>query len=166
MMQGDPRLIMGPDGTRLQFVGGQPLMDKGLENLVLISLFTNEGWCGNGFMKKSIGSQFEAACDQPVTRQALNEIRAAAEKALKNDALGNVTVTVENPTGYKIRVHILIEPPASNPQELTLTKNGSNWQSQASAPAYRRVRGTTWGKSLLDETTTGLTDENGAPLEF
>lgn len=165
-MQGDPRLIMSPDGTSLQFVGGQPLMDKGLENLVLISLFTNEGWCGNAFMKAPIGSGFEAACDQPVTRQSLNEIRAAAERALIDPALGRVTVTVTNPTGYRVKVHILILPPASNPQELTLTKNGQNWDSQANEAAYHRVRSSRWRQALLYETAAPLSFEGGAPMEF
>ncbi len=137
---GDPRLIMTPNGTRLQFTGGQPLMDAGLENLVLISLFTNEGWCGNGFMKSAIGSDFEEACNQPITRQALLEIKSAAERALIDPALGRVSVTVTNPQGHRLSVRIRIEPPASNPRELTLSRNGANWINQATDPAYRQIR--------------------------
>lgn len=135
----DPRLILTPDGSSLHFIGGQPLMDAGLENLVLISLFTNEGWCGNAFMKSSIGSGFEAACNQPLTRQALNDIRNAAQSALQDPALGAVAVTVSNPTGHQLRVRIVIQPPASNPQELTLVRNGANWTSQGQDPAYLRI---------------------------
>lgn len=115
-------------------------MDAGLENLVLISLFTNEGWCGNGFMKSATGSDFEEACNQPITRQALLRIKSAAERALVDSALGRVTVTVTNPQGYRLNVRVLIEPPASSPQELTLTRNGTNWISQATNPAYRQIR--------------------------
>ena len=142
MRQGDPRLIMGPDGTRLQFVAGQPLLDGGLENLALISLFTKRGWCGNGFMKAPIGSDFEDACDQPITRQALNQIRMAAEGAMTDPAFGAVTATVVNPTEQRVQVTLLIKPPAGSARSLTLTTNGHNWLLQGSDPAYLRIRPT------------------------
>lgn len=164
--QGDPRLVMTQNGTRLQFVGGQPLMDRGLENLVLISLFTHEGWCGNRLMKTPIGSGFMPACNQPITRQSINRVRAAAEAALVNPALGRVAVTVTNPTGQQLRVHIVVEPPASNPQELVLTRNGANWYSQRTEPAYPQVQRDRWRKALVPENSSALRDENGVTLEF
>lgn len=168
MTQGDPRLILGPDGAYLQFVGGQPLMDAGLENLALISLFTAPGWCGNTFMNlnSQIGSDFEAACDQPITRAALNQIRNAAERALKHSAFGQVDVTVTNPDGYRLSIQIRITPPGSNPQEILLQKNGGNWKYQAHDPAYRRIRETPWRKALVFEDGNPLQFEDGTTLEF
>jgi phage gp46-like protein len=130
---------MTPSGTRLQFTGGQPLMDRGLENLALISLFTSPGWAGNLLVKSDIGSDFEAVCNQPITRRSLNDIRNSAERALKSPAFGRVTVTVTNPTGYRLNVIIRIEPPGDNPQAIQLTRNGENWTFQAMDPAFNKV---------------------------
>lgn len=138
--QGDPRLILTASGSRLQFTGGQPLMDRGLENLALISLFTSPGWAGNLLVKSAIGSDFEKTCNQPITRQALNDIRDAAERALQDPAFGRVTATVRNPTGYRLEINIRIEPPGENPQTIQLTRNGENWTYQATDPAYSKVR--------------------------
>lgn len=126
----DPRIILGPDGARLQFTGGQPLLDHGLENLVLISLFTTPGWVGNRFLNTAVGSDFEEACNQPITRQSLNLIRQAAERALALTVLGKVTVAVTNPSGYQINVQI---------GSVCLTRNNGNWSFQATDPAYRKV---------------------------
>ena len=134
--QGDPRLILGPSGSRLQFTGGQPLMDRGLENLVLISLFTQMGWSGNVLLGTSIGSDFEEATNQPITLQALNRIRDAAEKALDSPLFGTVTVTVLNPVGHRLDIHILIEHPGLT---IRLTRDGGAWSFQVSDPAYTKV---------------------------
>lgn len=138
-MQGDPRLILTASGSRLQFIGGQPLMDRGLENLALISLFTSPGWAGNLLLDTSIGSGFEASTNQPITLQSLNDIRDAAEKALENPAFGRITVDVKNPTGSRLDVNIRIEPPGANPQQLQLTRYAENWTFQAVEPAYQRI---------------------------
>lgn len=135
----DPRLILGPSGSRLQFIGGLPLMDKGLENLALISLFTRPGWAGNSLLSVSIGSDFEEKLNQPVTRRMLNEVRNAAERALVNKAFGRVTVTVTNPQSHWVAVNIVIQPPAGNLVQLRLARSGENWYYQAVYPAYPRI---------------------------
>lgn len=124
MTQGDPRLILGPDGSRLQFTGGQPLMDGGLENQVLIALFTSPGWCGNALLDYPVGSDFEIACNQPITRSVLNTIRNAAERALASPKFGQPQVTVRNPVGRRLEVSIILEPNAS----LLLVKDGQQWR--------------------------------------
>lgn len=134
MMQGDPRLIFGPGGSRLQFRGGQPLMDKGLENLVLISLFTSPGWCGNLLLKTPIGSDFEQECNKPITLQSLTRIRNAAERALALKILDRVTVTVTNPRGNNLTILIRCKG-----ESVLLTRDGGKWFSQATDPAYRKV---------------------------
>jgi hypothetical protein len=140
--QGDPKLDMTIDGTRIVFVGGQPRMDQGLENLALISLFTRRNWPGNilfSDQNQKIGSDFEEAVNQPITLSALNAIRDAAEKALRDPAFGNVSVIVTNPVHYRLDIDILIDPPASNQTTLLLSRHGQNWILQSSNPAYRRV---------------------------
>jgi hypothetical protein len=142
--QGDPKLSLGPDGSRLTFIAGQPVMDRGLENMVLISLFTKRGWCGNSLFDdplNHVGSDFESAFGAPITVQALNDIRDAAEKALTNPIFGRVTVTVINSNGYIIQVFIRLEPPGQDIQTLLVERNGQNWIAQAVDPAYKRIEG-------------------------
>jgi hypothetical protein len=136
IMQGDPRLGLGPDGSRLYFRGGQPAMDRGLENLVFISLFTSPGWAGNRLLAGSIGSDFETECNKPITRSQLNRIRNAAERALALPVLGRVTVTVRNPAGHRLEVEILIERTGA---ALSLTRDGALWRGQTIDPAHRRL---------------------------
>lgn len=118
----DPRMILTADGSTLQFTGGQPLLDNGLENAALISLFTSPGWCGNGFIKTAIGSDFEQACNQPITRKALNDIRNAAERAIPG-----ASAVVSNPSSSNL--HITITLPYG--RALSLTRRGGNWSYQA-----------------------------------
>ena len=140
--EGDPVLILTNDGSTLKFVGGQPVMDRGLENLVLISLFTSLGWAGNTLFTEQnlkIGSNFLTAANQPITLQSLNDIRDAAEKALNDPILGKVKVVVTNTNSYQIDVNIIIEPLGEDIQKLLVSKNGINWQSQIIDPANRRI---------------------------
>ena len=134
--EGDPLLTLSEDGSTITYIGGNPIMHQGLSNLVLISLFTRGGWVGNTFLKdvnQKIGSDFLYYCSQPITLSSLNDIRQAAELALKNPALGKVTVTVKNISSNRLDIKILIQPPSGNFTELLLTKNGLNWQAQIAA---------------------------------
>lgn len=164
--QGDPRLVIGPDGSSLQFAGGQPLMDQGLENLAIISLFTAKGWCGNTFMKSDIGSDFEALCNQPLTKSSLVLIKNAATLALGDVAFGSVAVQVANPTGNNLNITIQIEPPGGNPQEVSLQRNGGNWLSQALNPASLQVIESLTGKAINTGSRTSMQDETGAVWTF
>ena len=47
---GDPKLILTQNGATLQYLGGQPVLDRGVENQATIALFTAPGWCGNKFL--------------------------------------------------------------------------------------------------------------------
>jgi hypothetical protein len=139
---GDPYLTLGPDGSTLHYVGGQPVMDQGLENQVLIALFTKPGWAGNTLLSDTdqhIGSDFIEAANQPITLQSLTDIEQAAVRALQSPAFGRVTATVTNPESDRIRAEILIEPPGQDSQTIVLTRNGLNWQAQAVNPAHARV---------------------------
>ena len=141
--EGDPKMTLDENGSNLVFKGGQPEMDQGLENAVMISLFTGKGWCGSTFFTnpdEKIGSDYEKNNQQAITVSSLNENRMAAEKALQwfIDAgiFSDVNVRVINPTGKSKEVFILVSPPA---QVLKLSKNGVNWQLQKIDPAYLRV---------------------------
>jgi phage gp46-like protein len=142
--EGDPKVTLGPDGSNLLYRGGQPEMDRGLENPVGISLFTRRGWFGNYLMKKpeeKIGSDFEKNNEQAITVSSLNENRMAAEKALewmkKANIVSDILVNVTNPTGNSKKVSILLGPPNIL---LNLIYNGVNWQYQAADPAYLRTQ--------------------------
>jgi|GEM_PF-1965699 len=139
---GDPKLVLTPNGSKLVFKGGQPVMDQGLENLALISLFTKKGWAGNAFIAdpdKKIGSDFEETANQPITLTSLNAIARTAEKSLDNPAFGKITVEVTNPNSYRIDAILTIETPGSDIKTLILTKNGQNWINQNLNPAHRRI---------------------------
>ena len=142
IFQGDPRLFLDENGARFEFIGGQPIMDGGLENLALISLFTDKGWPGNDLFRdpdQKIGSDFELSTRQPITMSSLNMIRDAALKALDNQAFGEVSVEVTNPVSQRITVRVLIKSPGDDVRELLLSTNGLNWQIQALSPAHERI---------------------------
>ncbi len=142
--QGDPAIELTPSGASMTFKGGQPVMDQGIENAVIISLFTKPGWWGNTLItdeNKKIGSTFEQI-RTIIDVQTINDITDAATQALawmKNSNLANKTeVTVTNPIGDQIKTAILIMPPGQDARKLLFLKNGLNWISQAQNPAHER----------------------------
>ncbi len=140
--QGDPRMILGINGASLEFIGGQPVMDQGLENQALIALFTRKGWAGNSLFRdpnQQIGSDFEEATNQAITLTSINDMRDAGEKALESPIFGEVTVTVVNPKSNILDFTFLIKSPGGDLKTLLLTRNGQNWVSQGVNPAYRRI---------------------------
>ncbi len=140
--EGDPKIIVGPDGWEIQYKGGQPVMDQGLENVVTIQILTKENWIGNIFLneKQKIGSNVRELSSGAITISKLNDIRQAAEKALDNiDAFGSVTPEVTNPVSNYIKLDTIIFPPGRDIEKITLQRNGQNWINQASNPAYRRI---------------------------
>ena len=142
IFSGDPYLTLGPNGSRLHYIGGQPVMDQGIENLAIISLFTRQGWAGNIFFPdtdQQIGSDFVDAANQPITLQSLTDVEQAAVRALDSPAFGRVTATAMNPVSDRLVVAILIEPPGQDSATIILTRNGLNWQAQAVNPAHARV---------------------------
>jgi hypothetical protein len=133
---GDPRLTLSPAGADLTYRDGQPVMDAGLENYVLISLFTRPGWCGNVLLspEKRIGSDFEEACAHPITLTSLADIANAAERALRSDYFPSVKVTVTNPRANWLSVVITL-----GGRTLTLDRRGMLWAMQADDPAHGRT---------------------------
>lgn len=139
--QGDPRLFLNANGSFLKFTGGQPVLDRGLENLAIISLFTRLGWPGNILFQdenQQPGSDFEEIANQSITLSMINDLRDAAERALDNPAFGNVSVVIDNPSGHRLNITITLKPPGQDIKTLLITKNGLNWISQTLDPAYLR----------------------------
>lgn len=144
LFEGDPRLFLGVDGSKIQFNDGQPIMDRGLENQALICLFTSRGWVGNIFFQdknQQIGSDFEEEARKPITVASLSRVRSAALRALDIPAFGETGVIVTNPISYRLDVAILIQPPGGDISAFLLTKNGLNWTFQAKDPAHLRNGG-------------------------
>ena len=135
---GDPRLILGVNGWTIDYEGGQPVMDAGLENFVIISLFTRPGWCGNAYLSpvEQIGSDFLDTCGQALTLQTLADIENAALRALKSDLLPNVSVSVVNPNGWDLQITINLGNGAS---PMILKRNNALWSNQANNPASGRL---------------------------
>lgn len=146
--QGDPAVKITEDGAKMKFINGQPVMDQGLENAVLISLFTKKGYWGNALIteeSRKIGSDVEiTALDPIVSIQSINNMTDAIDKALawmtdtKLSQENEITVT--NPTSNNLRATIKITPPGRDSQTLLFLKNGLNWISQAQNPAHERLK--------------------------
>jgi len=144
--QGDPRLMLDENGSDIVIKGGQPVMDQGLENAALISLYTTSDWWGNAVMSSSdqrVGSDFEQTARRPITISALQSIRAAAKRALKwlidKGIALSTDVVVFNPTADHLQIAVLITPPSKDEFVLRATKYGSNWIAQRDYPANTRI---------------------------
>jgi len=139
--QGDLKIEIGKDGAAITYIGGQPVLDQGIINAVIISLFTSKPWIGNIFARKAgqkIGSIFEAETRKPITSQSPNFIRFAAESALKwmkdkNGLNAKITVDVKNPASDTISVNILIKSPVIGNANIGLTRYAGNWIATAEA---------------------------------
>jgi phage gp46-like protein len=122
------------------YIGGQPVMDQGLENMAMISLFTGQGWCGNLYLDpdEQIGSDFEATCRKSVTLQSITaDIPNAADRALKSDYFPERVIAVTNPRSDWLHLAITLGPGNT----ITLDKRGMNWLAQAAYAANVRTGG-------------------------
>lgn len=136
--QGDPRLFMDESGAYLKFENGQPVMDAGLANTATIPLFTRrlskdnkKPWVGNLVFDNTdyhMGSDFLDGFEKPITVGRLEDDKQRAEKAeqffIDQKLASDVTVTVTNPSTYRIDVRVQITPPDL---DLAFVLNGANW---------------------------------------
>ena len=143
--QGDPKIYIDENGADLRFVGGQPVMDAGLENSATISLFTDLGWWGNDLVTadaEKIGSEFESIASQPITSTSFADTESAAADALAwYTSIGlaeSVDVEASNPSARKVAVTVQIVPPAGDTLILQSIKNGINWINQKLDPASEK----------------------------
>ena len=144
--QGDPAMKIINDGVDIEIKGGQPIMDQGLQNAALISLFTSEGWWGNDLTEnpnQQIGSDLEKTAKQAITVSAIRRIQAAAERALKwmvDTGLAlSAIARVNNPRSGWLDLGVGIKPPSKDAVILATTRHGANWIAQRDYPAYRRM---------------------------
>ena len=144
--QGDPRLSLEDDGATITVQGGQPVMDQGFENVVLIDLFTAPGWWGNYLFQdktKHIGSNFQEVATTAATLDGINDTRSAGKAALQHmideKLAKDVVVDARNPSGSRVEVGVLVQPPGRDLFALLATKHGSNWIAQKENPAYKRL---------------------------
>ena len=148
-LAGDPAIKITEDGAKMKFINGQPVMDQGLENAVLISLFTRRGYWGNALIteeSKKIGSDVEVTALEPIVSiQSINNMTDAIDKSLSwmtDTKLSQENeITVTNPTSNNLRATIKITPPGRDSQTLLFLKNGINWIGQAHNPASGRLNG-------------------------
>ena len=147
--QGDLAISISEDGAKMKFINGQPVMDQGLENAVLISLFTKKGYWGNALIteeSKKIGSDVEVTSLEPIVSiQSVNNMSDAIDIALKwmtDTKLSHENeITVTNPNSNNLRATIKITPPGRDSQTLLFLKNGLNWIAQSQNPASERMNG-------------------------
>lgn len=145
---GDPRIEIEPNGAEIYYVGGQPIMDRGLENAAILSLFTDEDWVGNALLtgpNEKIGSRFERqATEEAITLTTLDRLAETGRRALawmiSERVAGAVSVSATNPTGRQIEVEVLISPPGGGTASaIRITRNGPNWTAQKLDPASGRL---------------------------
>jgi len=143
---GEPRLCMVDGGTTIEVRGGQPVMDAGEENGVLISLFTLPEWWGNYVLDKKYrieDSKFDEYTSKPVTRSNLIDAEKEAVRALKwrvdQGVASKITADVGVDLAGMLEITIQTHGPKSTIETLLLQKHGLNWVKQATDPAYARL---------------------------
>jgi hypothetical protein len=134
--QGDPKIIIDENGADMIYPGdgGQPEMEQGVENQAIISLFTDEGWEGNYYLKnkdQKVGSNYRDTAEKPITLSNLELIRQSTINALSSPVFGEIESIVTTPSSGQIRNGISITPRGKNQSEIILQKNGLNWVMQA-----------------------------------
>lgn len=137
--QGDPLISVSGSGMDLTFLGGQPKLDNGLTNSVILSLFP-EPWFMNAVIEEDvqhIGSDFISFLnDNPITVSNLNKARSIGLKALQwmidENIASGVDVRLRNPEGKTIQALILVKPPGKTAIAILATKYGLNWKIQLS----------------------------------
>ncbi|MHA1287294.1 MAG: hypothetical protein ACTSPB_07810 [Candidatus Thorarchaeota archaeon] len=132
--EGDPKIFINENGPNLQINQGQPVMDQGLWNAVIISLFTKPNWAGNVLFTgpyEKIGSVFEYEAQQTISVDMLNKVNNAAQLALKwltdNGSVDLVNTRVRNPAGHNIEVTIELIKDGIAILKMVATKNGVRW---------------------------------------
>lgn len=134
---GDPLFSNNGNGITITFKGGQPTLDSGLINSVVLSLFFKP-WFMNSVIEDSlehIGSEFTTyLVNNTITVGTLNTARNIALKSLSwliaENIASEVDVRLRNPNGSVIQVLVLIKPPGKTIIAILATKYGLNWKLQ------------------------------------
>lgn len=134
--QGDPKIYIDENGADFNYKGngGQPEMEQGIENVALISLFTDEGWPGNFYLNtknKKIGSSYYKDSLRPITLSNIDRLEKSTIIALNDPIFKNVVSNVTTQSSGQLKNIISVQPPQKTLTEIVLTKNGLNWVFQA-----------------------------------
>lgn len=109
---GDVKVFVDENGLDIRYhSNGQPSMEQGKANVVLLTLFTPKGWHGNHFVKRTreyLGSDFLLHLKDPVTVSSLNDLRSVVEAALKRVGFTQVTAEITNPESHVRNIKINI----------------------------------------------------------
>lgn len=148
--EGDPKLVLGPDGSKFVYRDGQPVMDQGIENSVSIDLGTKNsgehshqnGWVGNFLFRdphQRIGTDYQAFFENmPITLANLALGEQEAKRALSGRVYGEIQSTVSNPETSKVINEIIISAPSGTFIFFTDTIS-QLWTFQAIYPANERI---------------------------
>jgi hypothetical protein len=114
--------------TELKYISGQPIVDQGVYNAAIISLFTDAGWDGNVFLPppSRIGSDFVKLCKGTITLAKLADIENSAVRALTSKLFPRVEAEARAPTPDGLSVNIKISPGGS----LNVNREGALWIAQ------------------------------------
>lgn len=134
---GDPLLSNNGNGITITFKGGQPALDPGIYNAVILSLFFKP-WFMNSVIEDAlehIGSDFTTyLINNAISVTTLNTARNIALKSLSwlisENIASEVDVRLRNPNGSVIQVLVLIKPPGKTIIAILATKYGLNWKIQ------------------------------------
>jgi hypothetical protein len=139
--EGDPKIYITANGADMSFRDGQPVMDRGLENAVVLSLHSR-AWFGNLFLREAsqkLNGRFEPTAEGPITLSNLANIENAAQTDLawmvETGVASRVRTATENNTGVSTRTVVAVSPPGADVFTLVATRHGANWISQAFDPA-------------------------------
>jgi hypothetical protein len=126
--QGDPKIYLDREGAEFRYIDGQPLMDQGVHNAAVISLFTEEGWAGNAFLppEARIGSDYAKLCQGTITLSRLADIENAAVRALQSKLFPRVEAEARAPSADRLEVNIKLSPGGT----LSAVREGPLWQAQ------------------------------------
>jgi phage gp46-like protein len=116
------------NGSDFRYESGQPLMDQGIHNAAIISLFTEEGWAANVFLppESRIGSDYVKLCRGTITLSRLADIENSAVRALRSKLFPGVEAEARAPSSGQLETNIKIKPGGS----LSLVRQGPLWQAQ------------------------------------
>lgn len=145
---GEPKLCMTANGADWEISGGHPVMDAGLENWAMYSLFTKPGWWGNyaikGPYKHGEDCEFDDVVEQPLSRSTLIDANNEARRGLqlmieKGIASEIVADVIPREGGLGVDFTIEIHRPSADVSVILLQKYGLNWQRQIIDPASERL---------------------------
>lgn len=150
--EGQPYLVLTEQGAEIYWRAGQPVMDGGIENDIMMSIGCDSAgsFCGNPLLGKTqstvLKSRFAAARLQPITETYASTCIQAIEYDLSwmkaNGIVSRFDVNAAEDISGKLYFVIKVFSPSNEVAALlALTKNGENWRIQKTDPANRRLNG-------------------------